>query len=196
VKTLLMVGVCTGGMEGLVGKRLRGGWTGLVVLAVINESRSWEGVRGVLLVMGLAVMVEFGSWEEGLRFGLLSIEALDEDEAVELVGDVNFVAVAGFFAVEEFIPKSDLGAGVDFSAALDFLVNNEGVGVDFSAVVDFFVDSEEGAGLDLFGGVGGLGTSVAGARGDFVATMGVLVGLVFVADTDFGVDVELETDFL
>jgi hypothetical protein len=196
VKTLLMVGVCTGGMEGLVGKRLRGGWTGLVVLAVINESRSWEGVRGVLLVMGLAVMVEFGSWEEGLRFGLLSIEALDEDEAVELVGDVNFVAVAGFFAVEEFIPKSDLGAGVDFSAALDFLVNNEGVGVDFSAVVDFFVDSEEGAGVDLFGGVGGLGTSVAGARGDFVATMGVLVGLVFVADTDFGVDVELETDFL
>jgi hypothetical protein len=196
VKTLLMVGDRTGGMEGLVGKRLRGGWTGLVVLAVINESRSWEGVRGVLLVVGLAVMVEFGSREEGLRFGLLSIEALDEDEAVELVGDVNFVAVAGFFAVEEFIPKSDLGAGVDFSAALDFLVNNEGVGVDFSAVVDFFVDSEEGAGVDLFGGVGGLGTSVAGARGDFVATMGVLVGLVFVADTDFGVDVELETDFL
>ena len=196
MKTLLMAGDRTGGMGGMVGKRLRGGWTGLVVLAVINESRSWEGVRGVLLVVGLAVMVEFGGREEGLRFGLLSIEALDEDEAVELVGDVNFVAVAGFFAVEEFIPKSDLGAGVDFSAALELFVNNEGVGVDFSAVVDFFVDSEEGAGVDLFGGVGGLGTSVAGARGDFVATMGVLVGLVFVADKGFGVDVELETDVL
>ena len=196
MKTLLMVGDRTGGMGGLVGKRLRGGWTGLVVLAVINESRSWEGVRGVLLVVGLAVMVEFGSREEGLRFGLLSIEALDEDEAVELVGDVIFVAVAGFFAVEEFIPKSDLGAGVDFSAALELFVNNEGVGVDFSAVVDFFVDSEEGAGVDLFGGVGGLGTSVAGAGVDFVATIGVFVAVVFVADTGFDVDVELETDFL
>ena len=40
MKTLLMVGDRTGGMGGLVGKRLRGAWTGLVVLAVINESRS------------------------------------------------------------------------------------------------------------------------------------------------------------
>ena len=134
-------------------------------------------LRNVLLVE-LAAVVEFGRREAGVRFALLRSEARDEKVVVESVGDVDSAVAAGFVAVEEFIPKSDLGAGVDFSAALDFLANNGG------------------AGVGLFGREGFLGESVAGATVAFVVVTGVLVGVVFLADTNFDADVELDTDFV